>query len=152
MCEKTTESISVECEEPNLPAPRRTFLRMLLSGVAALILMPTRLAHAKKVAVGLDKLEKLQTAGGSAVVKIKDRDVLLVRENETTVHAINPMCTHKKCQVAFKSDLGKLACKCHKSAFGLDGSVLGGPAPKPLQIYPAMLAENQIVITLPDEE
>jgi Rieske Fe-S protein len=144
------------CDTPEPPevqieTPKRTFLGFLTAGVLGLVLWPLRQAHAKKVAVGLAKLEPLQKVGGSTTVKIKEREVLLVRSSETQVCAINPQCTHKKCTVAFKQETGKIHCKCHKSAFALDGTVEGGPAPKPLQIYPAQLDGERVIIEFPEE-
>jgi Rieske Fe-S protein len=147
MCDETVAP-SVESE---VFTPRRTFLGLLGAGFVAVVAWPWRKAQAKKVAVGLGKLEALQKVGGSTTVKIKDKEVLLVRSSETAVCALNPQCTHKKCTVAFKQETGKIHCKCHKSAFALDGTVEGGPAPKPLQVYPAQLDGERIIIDFPEE-
>ena len=131
---------------------RRNFLRTLFVGVVAVILLPVKKARAKKVALAMASAEPLQKVGGSVLLKIKDQDVLFIRDSETTVRAINPMCTHKKCKVAWKPEAGNLQCKCHKSAFTLDGKVTGGPAPRPLQVFEAALSEDKIILTLPDED
>lgn len=141
------ESVDVT---PLTPGPRRGFLRLLAGAVLALITLPATLVRAKKVKVELTKLDKLKSVGGAMEVKIKGTDVLLVRDSETTVQAINPMCTHKKCKVRYKAESNDLFCKCHKSAFKLDGTVMAGPAPRPLMIYQATLQNDAIVITLPD--
>src|SRR5262245_31971695 len=115
--------------------PRRSFLKWLTGAAAALVALPARVAHAKKLAIGLDKLPELKKVGGSVSKKILDFPVVIVRDSENSVKAFDPTCTHKKCKVDFKADDMKFHCKCHKSAYDLEGKVLGGPAPAPLTTY-----------------
>lgn len=140
--------------EPVGPSPlnhggRRGFLRLLTVSVVAAITLPYRWAQAKKVGLKVAQVPNLAKVGGSALVTIKGRDLLLIRDSEQAVYAINPECTHKKCQVAYKASLRGLACKCHKSAFKLDGTVVSGPAPRKLETFPAELRGDQVVISLP---
>lgn len=136
------------------PVPsRRHFFHVLGGGMVLALAGPWRAqARAKKVALGLAQAEALKEVGKAASLTIKGLPILLVRDTETTVRAFNSTCTHKKCKVYWKEDTQKVQCKCHKSAFDLEGNVLGGPATKPLQMYPADLQTDRIVITLPDEE
>ena len=138
---------------PHLPPNRRDWLQATISGIGAavaLVLWPASRAHAKKVGIKLAQLAGVHEVGGAQALKIKGQDVLLVRESQTVVRAVNPMCTHKKCQVRYNNDTKKLHCKCHKSQFELSGKVLGGPAKKDLATYPAVLTEQQVILTLPD--
>ncbi|MCE9548670.1 MAG: Rieske 2Fe-2S domain-containing protein [Planctomycetia bacterium] len=41
-------------------------------------------------------------------------------------------CPHLGCSVDFKSDQNEYKCPCHASGFALDGHVLFGPSPRPL--------------------
>ncbi|MEK7705489.1 MAG: Rieske (2Fe-2S) protein [Myxococcota bacterium] len=132
------------------PQTRRRFLRWLSGAVLALIMLPATRARARKIAIPLGKVEKLQKVGGSMLAKIKGRDVLLVRDSEKTLRAINPVCTHQKCTVAYNPETKHLHCPCHKSAYTLDGVVLEGPAPKPLQIYPTDFDGQRVVLDLPE--
>jgi nitrite reductase/ring-hydroxylating ferredoxin subunit len=128
---------------------RRRFLRFLGLAVVGAITLPYRWAQAKKVGLKLAQVPLIGKVGGSTLVTIKGRDLLLIRDSDKGIFAINPECTHKKCQVAYKAAQRGLACKCHKSAFKLDGTVLSGPAPRPLETFPAELRGDQVVITLP---
>lgn len=136
------------------PIPsRRRFFQVLGGGMLLALAGPWRpQAHAKKVALALSQAEALKEVGKAASLTIKGFPILLVRDTETSVRAFNSTCTHKKCKVYWKEDAQKIQCKCHKSAFDLEGNVLGGPATKPLQMYTAALQEDRIVLTLPDEE
>lgn len=128
---------------------RRSFVRTLGVALVGIIALPYRWAQAKKIGLKLAQVPMLQKVGGSTLVTVKGRDLLLIRDSAQRVFAINPECTHKKCQVAYKAELRGLACKCHKSAFKLDGTVVSGPAPRPLQTFPAELRGDQVVISLP---
>jgi Rieske Fe-S protein len=131
---------------------RRGFFAAVIGLFVAMVTLPSRRAHAKKVAVDIGKIEALKKVGGSSLIKIKEQKVLLIRDTDKTVRAINPICTHKNCTVKFSSETMKMHCPCHKSAYDLDGRVLDGPAPKPLSRFPAALEGEQLVMTLPDVE
>jgi len=65
--------------------------------------------------------------------------VCVVREG-AKIAAISTTCTHLGCSVSI-SDTG-FACPCHGSRYDQDGSVTGGPAPKPLPWFKVSLAPN----------
>ena len=131
---------------------RRRFLGVVISGAGALVLARPGRARAKsrKVAVTLDRVGACKVVGGHVTIELEGRKILLVRDGETSVRALEPTCTHRQCHVAYKPDKGRIECPCHAAAFALDGSVQGGPAPKPLKTYPARIdAEKaRIVLTL----
>ena len=136
--------------QTNSSTSRRTFLQFISAAFFALFTFPATWARAKAVALGLDKAKGLEKVHGSATVKIKGHKILLVRDSEKSVRAINPQCTHKKCTVEYSGKTGHLHCPCHKSAYDLKGTVLDGPAPKPLQTYKSALRGEKILIKLPD--
>lgn len=149
MCDESPV-LSISPEPAPQAGTRRGFFRAISGIVIALVSLPATWARAKKVGVSLSKINELQSVGGSKVVMIKDTKVLLIRDSDASIKALNPTCTHKKCEVKYKADGNNLYCKCHKSAFKLDGTVTAGPAPRPLQTYEASLHADQIVIALPD--
>ncbi len=145
--------VELDADQPDDPTRRGFFgvVATAAAGAAALVLLPSRSAEAKKVGVALADVEALQKVGGSAVLKVKGQKILFIRDSETTVRAIDPTCSHKKCTVKYTASDNQMHCPCHKSAYSLDGKVLGGPAPKPLTTFPAQLSGGQVVINLPDE-
>lgn len=67
------------------------------------------------------------------------RSLCVVREGDR-IAALSTTCTHLGCIVGV-SDTG-FACPCHGSRFDQDGTVTGGPAPRPLPWYKVTLAPN----------
>lgn len=55
-------------------------------------------------------------------------------------------CTHLGCTVPWREDEGVFHCPCHSSLFDRKGEVLGGPAPRPLDLFPLRAEEGQLVI------
>lgn len=133
----------------NLKMGRRHFIVGSSVTLASLFTAPAAPARAEqKVAIPLAKLGMLKSVGGSVVLKVHDKLLLLVRDSASTVRALNPVCTHRHCIVAYHAAEHIIQCPCHGSKFGLDGAVLHGPAPRPLGTYPAELAGEQVAVTL----
>jgi glycine/D-amino acid oxidase-like deaminating enzyme/nitrite reductase/ring-hydroxylating ferredoxin subunit len=54
------------------------------------------------------------------------------RDEQGALHAVSLRCTHLGCLLRFNGAETSWDCPCHGSRFGVDGSVLAGPAVKPL--------------------
>ncbi|HEY2386487.1 MAG TPA: Rieske 2Fe-2S domain-containing protein [Candidatus Binatia bacterium] len=63
-----------------------------------------------------------------------DHRLFLIREQDA-IYALSAVCTHLGCTVQWKQDRSEFACPCHGSKFQEDGTVVGGPAPRPLACY-----------------
>lgn len=92
----------------------------------------------------------LRTVDGSRVVAVKKKKYLLIRTTETGFTALSGLCTHGFCTVRYHDLNGTVLCPCHGSRFRLDGSVIGGPAPTPLQVFPTLFdaAAERVTIEL----
>ena len=55
-------------------------------------------------------------------------------------------CTHLGCTVPWRDDEGLFNCPCHSSIFNTEGEVLSGPAPRPLDLFPIEIVDNQVVV------
>jgi menaquinol-cytochrome c reductase iron-sulfur subunit len=72
--------------------------------------------------------------------------VWLRRETETQFFAFAVNCTHLGCPVRWLPDASFFMCPCHGGVFYQDGTVAGGPPPKPLPQYPVRLNGGQVEI------
>ncbi len=98
---------------------------------------PTRTAS-KDFNRGGDTQSRVQSLseiapGSGGVVEQDGKAVALWRDEAGTVHALSASCTHKGCTVTWNNADRTWDCPCHGSMFEADGSVLHGPARKPLQ-------------------
>ncbi len=60
--------------------------------------------------------------------------------------AIWHRCTHLGCTVPWREDEGQFHCPCHSSLFDRAGVVTGGPAPRPLDLFPIAIIDEQVVV------
>lgn len=131
---------------------RRSFLGGAAGLLGSLLLLPIQGLHAagRRLGISLGKAPELNTVGGSAILAVKGKAILFVRDTETSVKAFDPTCSHQKCQVAYKKELNCIECSCHGSRFGLDGAVRTGPATHDLTTYPAALdaANGRVIVTV----
>jgi menaquinol-cytochrome c reductase iron-sulfur subunit len=51
-------------------------------------------------------------------------------------------CTHLGCKYDWDAAAGRFVCPCHGSTFNLEGKVLGGPAPRPLDTLPSKVGKD----------
>jgi len=61
------------------------------------------------------------------------RPALLVRDEAGEFRAFLATCTHLACTVNYDPDSRRIVCPCHQGLFDLEGNVLGGPPPRPLE-------------------
>jgi Rieske Fe-S protein len=57
----------------------------------------------------------------------------MYRDESGTLHCVSALCTHLGCVVAFNDAETAWECPCHGSRFAPDGTVLEGPANRPLR-------------------
>lgn len=66
--------------------------------------------------------------------------------SDNNLVAVNPTCPHKGCTVEWEAEEKQFDCPCHDSDFGIDGSVIEGPAKKPLKVYAAKIVGEQVLV------
>jgi cytochrome b6-f complex iron-sulfur subunit len=89
----------------------------------------------------------LASVGGAMLVDMAGDTVMVVRISGTQAVAVSAICTHAGCSMDYSASQQLLDCPCHGSQFATDGSVLRGPAIRPLRVYAATLANNTITVT-----
>jgi len=68
------------------------------------------------------------------------------RLDDGTVLAISWHCTHLGCTVPWNKTEKQFHCPCHSSLYNAKGEVIGGPAPRPLDLYPIEVVDGKIVV------
>lgn len=76
--------------------------------------------------VELAKVADVPVGGG-----LISGDTVITQPSEGSFQGFSATCTHLGCKVNEVVG-GLIKCPCHKSDFNLDGTVAGGPAPRPL--------------------
>jgi glycine/D-amino acid oxidase-like deaminating enzyme/nitrite reductase/ring-hydroxylating ferredoxin subunit len=71
--------------------------------------------------------------GEARVVREGVGKIGVFREDDGTVHAVSLRCTHMGCLLRYNGAERSWDCPCHGSRFDVDGSVLEGPAVRPLE-------------------
>ena len=72
--------------------------------------------------------------------------VWLRRESEESFKAFAVNCTHLGCPVRWVPDASLFLCPCHGGVFYADGTVAGGPPPRPLVEYQVRMREGFVEV------
>ena len=72
--------------------------------------------------------------------------VYVLRKSDTDIAVRSNVCTHLSCRVTWKDDLKEYVCPCHDGHFDIDGKVVSGPPPRPLDQYAASIENDNITI------
>jgi Rieske Fe-S protein len=88
-----------------------------------------------------------QIAPNSArIVRFGTKPVLLIRVNETEWRAFGATCTHLDCTVQYRSESQQIWCACHNGLYDLNGRVVSGPPPRPLDEFLVRARGDEVVI------
>ncbi|HEY5648072.1 MAG TPA: Rieske 2Fe-2S domain-containing protein, partial [Nitrospiria bacterium] len=74
------------------------------------------------------------------------KSVWAVKGEEGKVKVFSPLCTHLGCGYRWDGGERTFKCPCHNSVFDMDGNVLAGPAPRPLDPLPVKIEDGKIFV------
>lgn len=72
-------------------------------------------------------------AGSGRVVTVAGHPCAVSRDEQGNLTAVSAACPHRGCLVAFNATERTWECPCHGSRFAADGTLLDGPANRPLE-------------------
>lgn len=72
--------------------------------------------------------------------------VWVIKEPKEEVKVFSPICTHLGCGYRWDNAEKKFLCPCHGSSFDRNGRVLGGPAPRPLDVLPSKVEGGRLLV------
>jgi Rieske Fe-S protein len=65
-----------------------------------------------------------------------------------SITALSGACTHAGCTVAWHQDVMQFICPCHRGTYTLQGAVVSGPPPRPLdQLHVRIRNANVYLVT-----
>ena len=69
-----------------------------------------------------------------------------VKLDSGEVVAFAPQCTHLGCAYHWEDNKRQFVCPCHSSVFSSDGTVVSGPAQRPLDRFEAKVERNKLLV------
>lgn len=138
-------------------AERRRFLDILLgSGIVATLasilypiiefMIPPRVTEAQQNSVTAGKVGELKP-NSAKIFKFGRTPGLLVMTATGEYRAFSATCTHLDCTVQYRPDTKQIWCACHNGQYDLMGRNIGGPPPRPLEVYTVRLRGDDIVVS-----
>ena len=143
---------------PQSETTRRRFLKLMIGALSALATMALTVPligtiigpsfRTKKlnwVKVGdIESLALDQPVNLKFSYKIEDaylretvtHSIWVIKHSSSRIMAFSPICPHLGCHYDWHPDQKEFICPCHGSVFSIDGNVLGGPSPRPLDTLP----------------
>jgi menaquinol-cytochrome c reductase iron-sulfur subunit len=147
---------------------RRTFLKWLIGAVAALNGLVIGLPFVKTVIGGKKKKEETKWAKVveiNSIPKGKPTDVRfeypesdayihrevihsvwVIKHSDSDLTVFSPICPHLGCHYTWNKNTHHFECPCHASVFSINGKVLGGPAPRPLDTLPKKIENGTLYV------
>jgi Rieske Fe-S protein len=72
--------------------------------------------------------------------------VYILTENGQDFVAMSNICTHLGCRVRWIAEESGFFCPCHNGVFAKDGSVQGGPPPRPLDRFETKVEDGNLFV------
>ncbi|MDP3790935.1 MAG: Rieske 2Fe-2S domain-containing protein [Candidatus Omnitrophota bacterium] len=81
------------------------------------------------------------------IFKFGDKPGILINTLGGELLAFNAVCTHLNCTVQYDPQAACIWCACHNGRFDLNGKVISGPPPRPLEKYDVNIRGDDIVVS-----
>lgn len=162
---------SAEKESPGFYTPvgsRRTFFRWVTRAAAGLIglglaiplvgyVISPALKRRKRPWVDVGAIADLPLGEPKQldhVTTIRDgwmetkshKAIWAIKQMDGQVIVFSPLCTHLGCGYRWDVPEQKFKCPCHGSVFDVSGKVLGGPAPRSLDVLPTRMENGRLFV------
>ncbi len=70
----------------------------------------------------------------------------VVKRPDNEVIAFSPQCPHLGCAYHWESQNKEFLCPCHSSTLSIEGKVMTGPAPRPLDRFEAKVKGDKLLL------
>ena len=95
---------------------------------------------------GVVRAGKVDEFAVGSVSLIKAGRFYLYRMKDGSFLAMWQKCTHLGCSVPYNESNKVFECPCHGSVYDLNGVVTGGPAPRPLDLFPVTIKDGDVLV------
>lgn len=140
-----------------MPASRRGLIQWLLGGgftasLAAFtypvirFMNPPQVAEAAVNETTAGSVHDLAVNTGK-IVKFGSKPVLLIHSGASEWSAFSGTCTHLDCTVQYEPSSKQIWCACHNGFYDLNGAVVSGPPPRPLEPLDVHVRGEEIIIS-----
>ena len=72
--------------------------------------------------------------------------VYIIQQPDGSFLALSNTCTHLSCRVNWEVAKEAYICPCHDAYFDINGQIVSGPQPRPLDPYETKVEENNLFI------
>lgn len=139
-----------------MPESRRGLIQWLLGGGFAASLAaftypvirfmnPPEVSEAVVNEASVGSVQDL-TPNSGKIVKFGSKPVLLIHTDASDWRAFTGTCTHLDCTVQYEPDSKQIWCACHNGLYDLNGAVVSGPPPRPLEALDVHIRGEEIII------
>lgn len=155
-----------ETNEQGLSA-RRSFLKWLIGALSAMIGLITGIPFIRAVisSAPLQQLSYVEVGDADSLsvgqpqdmnfrVIVTDaylrqevtRSVWVIKHSSADLTVFSPICTHLGCHYKWNAQTRHFECPCHASVFAIDGRVMAGPAPRPLDTLRYKIIDGKLYV------
>jgi len=96
------------------------------------------------------QLDHVTTVRDGWLEATSHKAVWAVKQAQGEVKVFSPICTHLGCGYRWDETEKKFLCPCHGSSYDVNGQVLGGPAPRPLDTLPSKVEGGRLLVMYKD--
>ncbi len=93
-----------------------------------------------------DNLPFVMTEEDAYIKYTQQETVWAVKKSAADVTVYSPICPHLGCRFNWHPNQKLFICPCHHSVFNIDGKVISGPAPRPLDTLPKEVKNNFLYV------
>lgn len=79
------------------------------------------------------------------IFRFGNKPAILVNTPQGMLKAFSAVCTHLNCTVQYSQEASHILCACHNGKFDLNGKVISGPPPRPLEEYMVSVVGEDII-------
>jgi len=153
---EVSEAAGPGCPRERISPGRRKFVLGLLgtglvSSVVAFLypvlryLMPV-VQEESLSAIAAAKVAELKLNSGR-IFKFGSKPGLVVHTSADEWKAFVAVCPHLNCTVQYRAETQQIWCACHNGTFDLNGQVISGPPPKPLEQLSVNVRGDDVVVS-----